>query len=212
MADAALNIPALDILVEAGDWPPELELRALAEEALAATASVLVNPGPILSRAGRGRLGASRAGEGHGSEALPGQPSPGSELRSDSTSPVPGEEFATLEQAEGELSLVFTDDAAIQRLNRDYRGKDKPTNVLSFPQSGGPLLGDIVLAWETVSREAGLAEKPVKAHMAHLIVHGFLHLLGYDHEADEEAEEMEALERAALRRMGIADPYAAARE
>ena len=69
-----------------------------------------------------------------------------------------------------------------------------------------------MLAWETVSREAGLAEKPLKAHMAHLIVHGFLHLLGYDHEADEEAEEMEALERAALRRMGIADPYAAARE
>ena len=115
-------------------------------------------------------------------------------------------------QSPAELSILFTDDAAVQRLNRDYRGKDKPTNVLSFPQSGGPLLGDIVLAWETVSREAGLAEEPLKAHMAHLILHGFLHLLGYDHEADEEAEEMEALERAALRRMGIADPYSAARE
>jgi probable rRNA maturation factor len=167
MAEADLNAPTLDILVEAGDWPPEPELRVLAEEAVAAALAALGAPLP--------------ASSGTGEEP-------------------------------GELSILFTDDAAIQRLNRDYRGKDKPTNVLSFPQSGGPLLGDIVLAWETVNQEAGLAEKPLKAHMAHLIVHGFLHLLGYDHEADEEAEEMEALERAALRRMGIADPYAAARE
>lgn len=110
----------------------------------------------------------------------------------------------------GELSLLFTDDAAIRALNAQWRGKDKPTNVLSFPQADGPLLGDVILAEETVRREAGLAEKPLEAHMAHLIIHGFLHLLGYDHEEEAEAERMEALERAALRRMGIADPYAGA--
>ncbi|HZW46105.1 MAG TPA: rRNA maturation RNase YbeY, partial [Microvirga sp.] len=97
-------------------------------------------------------------------------------------------------------------------LNRDYRGVDKPTNVLSFPQASGPLLGDIVLAYETVRDEAALAGKPFRAHMGHLIVHGFLHLLGFDHEAEGEAEEMEALERAALGRIGIADPYADASE
>jgi probable rRNA maturation factor len=111
-----------------------------------------------------------------------------------------------------ELSLVFTDDAAIRRLNSAFRGKDKPTNVLSFPQPPGPLLGDIVLAAETVRAEAALAEKPLEDHIAHLIIHGFLHLLGHDHEAEEDAETMEALERAALESLGIPDPYAAARE
>jgi probable rRNA maturation factor len=106
-----------------------------------------------------------------------------------------------------ELSILFTDDAHIRILNRDYRSKDKPTNVLSFPQKGA-LLGDIVLAAETVKREAALAGKPIRAHMAHLIAHGFLHLLGFDHEREEKALEMEALERAALERMGIPDPYA----
>lgn len=109
-----------------------------------------------------------------------------------------------------ELSILFTDDAAMRRLNAAWRGKDKPTNVLSFPQTG-PLLGDIVLAAETIAREARLADKPLEDHMAHLIIHGFLHLLGYDHEVESQAEEMEALERAALSRMGIADPYATAR-
>jgi probable rRNA maturation factor len=80
--------------------------------------------------------------------------------------------------------------------------------VLSFPQPPGPLLGDIILAFETVEREAALAGKPLRAHMRHLIVHGFLHLLGFDHEDHAEAEEMEALERAALARMGMPDPYA----
>jgi probable rRNA maturation factor len=112
-----------------------------------------------------------------------------------------------------EISLLFTDDAEIRRLNRDYRGKNQPTNVLSFPQNpalSGGLLGDVVLAAETVASEAALAEKPLEHHVAHLIVHGFLHLLGYHHEGEEEAEMMEALERAALSRMGIPDPYAAA--
>lgn len=112
----------------------------------------------------------------------------------------------------GEVSLLFTDDSAMQDLNRRWRGMDRPTNVLSFPQAvtrGAPgLLGDIILAAETVKREAALAEKPLEDHMAHLIIHGFLHLLGYDHEAEADAEKMEQLERVALASLGIQDPYA----
>ena len=113
-----------------------------------------------------------------------------------------------------ELSLLFTDDAHIRVLNRDWRGKDKATNVLSFPafeaspgEPLAPMLGDIVLALETISAEAALEEKPFEHHLSHLIVHGFLHLLGYDHEETEEAEEMEALERRILARLAIPDPY-----
>ena len=113
-----------------------------------------------------------------------------------------------------ELSFLFTDDAHIAVLNRDWRGKDKATNVLSFPAfevaPGDPLpamLGDIVLAFETISSEAALEEKPFEHHLKHLIVHGMLHLLGYDHETDEEAEEMEALERRILATLAISDPY-----
>ncbi len=110
-----------------------------------------------------------------------------------------------------ELSLLFTDDAHIQVLNRDWRGKDKPTNVLSFPAAPAPgrrALGDIALAAETVMREAGEEGKRFDDHLAHLVIHGFLHLLGHDHETDAEAERMEALERSALARLDIADPYA----
>jgi probable rRNA maturation factor len=114
-----------------------------------------------------------------------------------------------------ELSLVFTDDDSIQSLNAEWRQKDKPTNVLSFPafpmapgDALPPMLGDIVLAYETVQREAELEGKPLENHITHLIIHGLLHLLGYDHETDEEAEEMEALERQALARLAIPDPYA----
>ncbi|MGY6568082.1 MAG: rRNA maturation RNase YbeY [Salinarimonas sp.] len=111
------------------------------------------------------------------------------------------------------LSLLLTDDVAIARLNRDWRGQDKPTNVLSFPAAPGinPLgpepLGDIALAYETCSREAAQEGKTLAAHVAHLVVHGVLHCLGDDHEDDAEAEAMEAREVAALARMGIADPY-----
>jgi probable rRNA maturation factor len=115
---------------------------------------------------------------------------------------------------DSELSLLFTDDAHIRVLNREWRGKDKPTNVLSFPAfdvaPGDPLpamLGDIVLAHETVSSEAVLEHKPFDHHVTHLVVHGLLHLLGYDHETDEEAEEMEGLERRVLERLAIPDPY-----
>ncbi len=111
--------------------------------------------------------------------------------------------------ARSEVSVLFTDDAAIQALNARWRGKDMPTNVLSFPQGNGPILGDIVLAAETILNEAALAQKPLSDHIAHLIVHGFFHLLGHEHEQDDEAERMEALERAALETMGIDDPYRA---
>jgi probable rRNA maturation factor len=116
---------------------------------------------------------------------------------------------------QSELSIVFSDDAHIRTLNAGWRGKDKPTNVLSFPAfphvKDGPLppmLGDIVLAAETVAREAALEDKPLENHITHLVIHGLLHLMGYDHETDTEAEAMEAVERAALARLAIPDPYA----
>jgi probable rRNA maturation factor len=109
-----------------------------------------------------------------------------------------------------EISVLLTGDEEVRTLNSKWRGKDKPTNVLSFPQKRGLLLGDVILAAETVAREAALASKPLEDHMAHLIIHGFLHLLGFDHEAEADAEKMEQLERVALKRLGISDPYAPA--
>jgi probable rRNA maturation factor len=114
-----------------------------------------------------------------------------------------------------ELSVVFTDDASIRALNAAWRGKDKATNVLSFPAFPAkpgdrlpPMLGDIVLAAETVAGEAALEGKPLNHHISHLVIHGLLHLLGHDHEDEAEAERMEALERSALARLAIPDPYA----
>lgn len=120
-----------------------------------------------------------------------------------------------------EVSVRLTDDAEVQTLNRDFRGKDKPTNVLSFPQvqddlleglansdDGEILLGDIVLARETCAREADEKAISVADHATHLIVHGTLHLLGYDHMDDVSASAMEALETKALASLGIANPYA----
>ncbi|MEN3396067.1 rRNA maturation RNase YbeY [Brucella melitensis] len=124
-----------------------------------------------------------------------------------------------LKCATSELSVVFTDDASIQLLNGEWRGKDKPTNVLSFPafpvkagSQPGPMLGDIVIARETVEREAKEEGKPIENHLSRLVVHGFLHLLGYDHETDEEAEVMEAREREILHALAIPDPYAVSDE
>jgi probable rRNA maturation factor len=115
----------------------------------------------------------------------------------------------------GEVSLLFADDDRIAELNAAWRGKDGPTNVLSFPAgfetdvSGKPLvLGDIAFAFQTVAREADIESKPFDHHLTHLIVHGFLHLCGYDHLDDEEAEAMEDLEIGALARLDIPDPYA----
>jgi probable rRNA maturation factor len=119
-----------------------------------------------------------------------------------------------------EVAVRLTDDAEVRQLNAAYRGKDKPTNVLSFPMvepdlldtlsngdDGETLLGDIVLAAETVAREAADKGLAVGAHATHLIVHGMLHLLGYDHETDDEADHMEAIERDALAFLGLPDPY-----
>ncbi len=112
-----------------------------------------------------------------------------------------------------EISVALADDATIARLNATFRHKPGPTNVLSFPcdDAAGPdgavTLGDVVLAFETVAREAEAGRIAVADHLAHLVVHGVLHLLGHDHEADDEARRMEALEVAALARLGIADPY-----
>jgi probable rRNA maturation factor len=113
-----------------------------------------------------------------------------------------------------EVSVVFTDDANVRALNGRYRGKNFPTNVLSFPlpPAGkhrlGPMLGDVVLGAETVAKEAETAGLSREAHLTHLLIHGFLHLLGYDHEDDTDAKVMESLETAILGRLGIADPYA----
>lgn len=112
-----------------------------------------------------------------------------------------------------EVSLLFTDDAAIRKLNAQWRDKDKPTNVLSFPGSDpqgdvyGPLLGDIVFAQETIVREADEMGIEFPDHLSHLIVHGLLHLFDYDHQENDEAELMESLEKAILASIGIDDPY-----
>ena len=137
----------------------------------------------------------------------------------------------------GDVSLRLADDATLRALNARWRGIDKPTNVLSFPSAGpafpaarsGPpgaapkgvrkdarlatgygALGDIALAFETLAREAGELGVPLADHYRHLVAHGFLHLIGYDHETDAEAERMEALETRILARLGAADPYARA--
>lgn len=106
-----------------------------------------------------------------------------------------------------EISIVLADDAAVHELNRRWRGRDAPTNVLSFASGERPLLGDVMLAYETVAREAAEQGKTLADHLAHLVTHGVLHLLGFDHEAPDEAEAMEALERRVLAGIGVADPY-----
>ena len=126
----------------------------------------------------------------------------------------------TLDGGEAEVSVKFTTDEEVRALNADWRGKDKPTNVLSFPMaetdelagasSPGPelMLGDIILARGVCAAEANEKAVPIENHAAHLMVHGTLHLLGYDHMNEESAADMEAREVLALARMGIADPYA----
>jgi probable rRNA maturation factor len=142
-----------------------------------------------------------------------------------------GEAAAMVATSGGELAIVLTDDSAIRALNRDWRGKDQPTNVLSFPvqdpscsrhrkpgrvrvgaasRRAGErprLLGDIVIAYETMAREAMAEHRPFRHHLAHLAVHGFLHLLGHDHTAEAEANVMEALEIAVLARLKVPNPY-----
>jgi probable rRNA maturation factor len=127
-------------------------------------------------------------------------------------------EIADADVADAELAIMLTDDAGIRTLNANWRKIDKPTNVLSFPalQPEGDgsdddaprMLGDIAIAYETTRREADEEQKPFDHHLSHLAVHGFLHLIGYDHENDADAEDMENLERETLKQLGIPDPYA----
>src|SRR5450631_4121891 len=122
---------------------------------------------------------------------------------------------AALSTADGEVSVVLTDDAAIRTLNRDWRGIDKPTNVLSFPASkttasgGTTMLGDIVIAYETLAQECSDENRVFLHHLAHLTVHGFLHLIGYDHQNDSDADAMEGLESKIMLVMKLPDPYLA---
>lgn len=111
----------------------------------------------------------------------------------------------------GTVAVVLADDARVRALNARFRAKDAPTNVLSFPAGEGAepgALGDVILAFETVAAEARAQGKPFEAHAAHLLAHGLLHLVGFDHETDDEAERMEARERAILADLGYPDPYA----
>ncbi len=127
-------------------------------------------------------------------------------------------EIADADVGGAELAVMLTDDAGIRTLNSNWRGIDKPTNVLSFPAlqptgAGGPddaprMLGDIAIAYETTRKQADEEQKPFDHHLSHLAVHGFLHLIGYDHEKNDEAEIMEALETEILAQLGIPDPYA----
>ncbi len=113
------------------------------------------------------------------------------------------------EPAEGTVSLLLTDDAELQQLNRDFRGKDKPTDVLSFPAlpMDRPLLGDIAVAYGVAARDAAVQGKTLAGHLTHLLIHGYLHLLGHDHEQPGDAARMEACEIRALAALGIANPY-----
>ncbi|PSV46925.1 rRNA maturation RNase YbeY [Photobacterium indicum] len=127
------------------------------------------------------------------------------------------EAAVTLFQSNAEITIRIVDVKESQTLNLEYRGKDKPTNVLSFPFEAPPgieldLLGDLIICRQVVEIEAKEQDKPLNAHWAHMVVHGTLHLLGYDHIEDEEAEEMESLETEIIEKMGFADPFAAEKE
>lgn len=127
---------------------------------------------------------------------------------------VANSRHAALAERDCEVSVKFTSDEEVRRLNASWRGKDKPTNVLSFPMAEeddldrAPMLGDVVLAHAICAAEAAEKRVPIESHVMHLVVHGTLHLLGYDHEtSDADAELMEETERKALAAIGIADPY-----
>ena len=123
----------------------------------------------------------------------------------------------SLFQSDAEVTVRIVDEQESHQLNLEYRGKDKPTNVLSFPFEVPPgieinLLGDLIICRQVVEQEAIEQDKPLLAHWAHMVVHGSLHLLGYDHIEDDEAEEMESLETEIMQKMGFEDPYIAEKE
>jgi probable rRNA maturation factor len=163
--------------ISVGAAPPRATIAILVEDR--AWEEAIVDPAPLLRRAARAAVKVA---------ALPPAPSLA-------------------------VSIALIDDRAMRRLNRHFRGKDRSTNVLSFPAAtekpGGRrrALGDIALAFGTVRREAREQRKSVADHAAHLMVHGMLHLLGYDHESEKQANRMESLERKALAALGIGDPY-----
>ncbi|MCE2927693.1 MAG: rRNA maturation RNase YbeY [Rickettsiales bacterium] len=113
---------------------------------------------------------------------------------------------AALGKQNAQLTIVLADDAFVQSLNHEFRGKNKPTNVLSF-SGDDDYLGDVILAFETIKREALDQKKTFRDHTAHLIVHGVLHLLGHDHDHEKKAEKMERLEIKILKKLGITNPY-----
>ena len=120
-------------------------------------------------------------------------------------------------QEEAEVTIRLVDEAESHELNMTYRGKDKPTNVLSFPFEAPPgmempLLGDLIICRQVVEKEAKEQEKALSAHWAHMVIHGSLHLLGYDHIVDEEAEEMESIETEIMQGLGYPDPYISEKE
>jgi probable rRNA maturation factor len=119
--------------------------------------------------------------------------------------------LAALDASREDLTILLTDDAAVRDLNARFRGKDAATNVLSFPapETARPHLGDVALAYGVCAGEAAAQGKTLEHHLMHLTSHGVLHLLGYDHQSDAEAEAMEALERRILARLGAPDPYGA---
>ena len=119
--------------------------------------------------------------------------------------------MAALGSVEGDVVILLADDATVQDLNARFRQKDRPTNVLSFPaaESAFPHLGDVILGYDYCAAEAAAQSKTLADHLSHLVVHGVLHLMGYDHVEDDEAEEMEGEERVILAGLGVADPYAA---
>jgi len=123
----------------------------------------------------------------------------------------------SLFQPQAEVTIRVVDEQESHQLNHEYRGKDKPTNVLSFPFEAPPgveidLLGDLIICRQVVEREAEEQNKPLQSHWAHMVVHGSLHLLGYDHIEDDEAEEMESLETEIMQSMGFEDPYLAEKQ
>jgi len=191
----------IDIEVEDEAWTtalPDAEalVRIAAEAALSSS--------PVAQTTGEGDHEVVEGAQslGHGASGLAPPPS---------ASPPPPPSSSGQGRNWGSITLLLTDDASVRELNRDFRHKDSATNVLSFPAPPNPEdhLGDVALAYGVCAREAAEQGKPLGHHLQHLTVHGVLHLLGYDHIGDDEAEVMEGLERAVLAGLGVPDPYAA---